>query len=75
MKSEDNKRVEVHYDAEQLYNKIEWNKNLSSNIKYSDENNFFGVKDNNITQIFNINKYENIDNEKSFNEYLTKFFN
>lgn len=73
--SEDNKRVEVHYDAEQLYNKIEWNKNLSSNIKYSDEDNFFGVKVNNITQIFNINRYENIDNEKSFNEYLTKFFN
>ena len=73
--SEDNKRVELHYDAEQLYNKIEWNKNLSSNIKYSDEDNFFGVKVNNITQIFNINRYENIDNEKSFNEYLTKFFN
>lgn len=72
--SEDNKRVEVHYDAELLYNKIKWNKNLNSKIKYSDENNFFGIKDTSITQIFNINEYENIDNEKSFNEFLTKFF-
>lgn len=73
--SEDNKRIEVHYDAEPLYNKIEWNKDIASKIKYSDEDNFFGIKDNNITQIFNINKSENINSEKTFNEFLTKFFN
>lgn len=73
--SEDNKRIEVHYDAEPLYNKIEWNKDIASKIKYSDEDNFFGIKDNNITQIFNINKSENINSERTFNEFLTKFFN
>lgn len=73
--SEDNKRIEVHYDAEPLYNKIELDTNLSSKIKYSNEDNFYGIKDNGITQIFNINKSENINSQKTFNEFLTKFFN
>ena len=73
--SEDNKRIEVHYDAEPLYNKIEFDTNVSSKIKYSNEDNFYGIKDNGITQIFNIKKSENINSEKDFNEFLIKFFN
>ena len=75
LSSEDSKFLVAYYDAEQLYNKIQWNNDISSKIKYSDEDNFFGVKDNNITQVFSISKSENINNEKNFNEYLTKFFN
>lgn len=73
--SEDNKRIDVYYDAESLYNKIELDTNLSSKVKYSNEDNLYGIKDNGITQIFNINKSENINSEKTFNEFLTKFFN
>ena len=73
--SADNKSLVVQYDADKLYNNVEWNKNLTSKIKYSEEDNFFGVKDGNNTQIFNISKSENIETENNFNEYLNKFFN
>lgn len=73
--SVDTKGLVVHYDADKLYNNVEWNKNLTSKIKYSEEDNFFGIKDNNNTQIFNISKSENIETENNFNEYLNKFFN
>ena len=73
--SADNKSLVVQYDADKLYNNVEWNKNLTSKIKYSEEDNFFGVKEGNNTQIFNISKSENIETENNFNEYLNKFFN
>ena len=73
--SADNKSLVVQYDADKFYNKVEWNKNLSSKIKYSDEDNFFGIKDGNNTQMFSISKSENIETENNFNEYLNKFFN
>ena len=71
----DTKRLDIYYDAEKLYNKVEWTKELSSKLKYSEEDNFFGIKDNNITQMFQISTTENINNEKDFNEYLNGFFN
>lgn len=71
--SADTKRLEIYYDADQFYNRLEWSNNISSKVKSTES--YFGIKDNNITQIFNINKTENINNEKSFNEYLDKFFN
>lgn len=73
--SEDYKSLVVQYDADKLYNNVEWNKDLSSKIKYSDEDNFFGIKDGKNTQIFNISKSENIETENNFNKYLNKFFN
>lgn len=74
LSTEDSKSIVVEYDAEKLYNKIEWNENLNSKLKYSKEDNYFGVKDNEITQMFKISTSENINGEKSFNEYLNNFF-
>ena len=73
--SADNKSLVVQYDSDKLYNNVEWNKNLSSKIKYRDEANIFGLKDGNNTQIFSISKSENIDTENNFNDYINKFFN
>lgn len=73
--SADTKSIVVNYDAEKLYNKVEWTKKLNSKLKYSKGDNFFGIKDNNITQIFQISTSENVETEKNFNDYLDKFFN
>lgn len=73
--SADTKSIVVNYDAEKLYNKVEWTKKLNSKLKYSKEDNFFGIKDNNITQIFQISTSENVETENNFNDYLDKFFN
>lgn len=70
----DAKGLHVYYDADKLYDKLNWSKELTSKLKYCEEDNFFGIKDNNITQIFGISKSENINDEKKFNEYLDKFF-
>ncbi len=72
--STDTKGLQVYYDADKLYDKLDWSKELTSKLKYCEEDNFFGIKDNNITQIFSISKSENINDEKTFNEYLDKFF-
>ena len=74
LSTEESKSIVVEYDAEKLFNKIEWNENLNSKLKYSKEDNYFGVKDNNIIQMFKISTSENINGEKSFNEYLNNFF-
>lgn len=70
----DTKGLQVYYDTDKLYDKLNWSKELNSNLKYSEEDNFFGIKENNITQIFSISKSENINDEKNFSEYLDKFF-
>lgn len=70
----DTKGLQVYYDSDKLYDKLNWSKELTSKLKYCEEDNFFGIKDNNITQIFSISKSENINDEKTFNEYLDKFF-
>ena len=74
LSNEESKYIVVDYDAEQLYNKVVWSETLNSKLKYSVEDNYFGIKDNNITQMFSISKSENINGEKSFNEYLNNFF-
>ncbi|GEM_PF-3571548 len=71
--SSDTNELGIYYDAEKLYNKVEWTKELSSILKYSEEDNLFGIKDNNIVQMFQISKSENINDENKFNEYLNKF--
>lgn len=71
--SSDTNGLGIYYDAEKLYNKVEWTKELSSILKYSEEDNLFGIKDNNIVQMFQISKSENINDENKFNEYLNKF--
>ena len=74
LSNEESKYIVVDYDAEQLYNKVVWSETLNSKLKYSVEDNYFGIKDNNITQMFSISTSENINGEKSFNEYLNNFF-
>lgn len=74
LSNEESKYIVVDYDAEQLYNKVVWSETLNSKLKYSAEDNYFGIKDNNITQVFSISTSENINGEKSFNEYLNNFF-
>lgn len=71
--SSDTNELGIYYDAEKIYNKVEWTKELSSILKYSEEDNLFGIKDNNIVQMFQISKSENINDENKFNEYLNKF--
>jgi len=74
LSNKESKYIVVDYDAEQLYNKVVWSETLNSKLKYSVEDNYFGIKDNNITQMFSISTSENINGEKSFNEYLNNFF-
>lgn len=68
--------INLSYGANKRYKKIDWTKDLTSSIKYSneDDKNIFGVVDNDLTQIFEINTIEEINTEKQFNNYINKFF-
>lgn len=71
--------INIEYGASGHYNKIKWAENLDSNMKYLQEGNknTFGIKDGNITQIFEITIYSNetVTTKKDFNKYINKFLN
>lgn len=71
--------ITIEYGADGYYNKIDWAKKLDSNIQYTreDSENFYGIKDNGIVQIIQIQNYDedevkNLDELNRFmGEYLT----
>ena len=71
--------ITIEYGADGYYNKIYWAKKLDSNIQYTreDSENFYGIKDNGIVQIIQIQNYDedevkNLDELNRFmGEYLT----
>ncbi len=71
--------VELEYGASDHYDKIDWTKTLDSNIKYSDteysnqNENIFGIKENNNTQIFYIDSNYSISNYKELNNFISKY--
>ena len=52
--------ITIEYCADGYYNKIDWAKKLDSNIQYTreDSENFYGIKDNGIVQIIQIQNYD-----------------
>lgn len=75
--SDDSDYVSLEYDASKHYDKIEWSKTFDSKTKYTkeDEKNIIGIKDGNITQVFEITIYSDkqINNEKDFNSYINTY--
>ena len=75
----DSDYIDLEYGADGHYDKINWSKNLNSKIKYSTEDNkiTLGIKDGNLTQIFQFNIYSDnkITNTKEFNTYIDKVLN
>ena len=76
--NEDSEFINLEYGASKHYDKIDWSKSLDSNVKYAkeDEKNFFGIKDGNNTQIFQITIYSDkqVDNIKEFETYINSHF-
>ena len=69
--------ITIDYGADGYYNKIDWIKKLDSNIQYmrEDSENFYGIKDNGIVQIIEIqNKDENeVKNLDELNEFMKEY--
>ncbi|MBQ9072252.1 MAG: hypothetical protein IJY25_03775 [Bacilli bacterium] len=61
--------ITIEYGADGYYNKIDWTKKLDSNIQYmrEDSENFYGIKDNGVVQIIQIQNY-NDDEVKNLDE-------
>ena len=75
----DSDYIDLEYGAAGHYDKINWSKNLDSKIKYSNEDDkiTLGIKDGNLTQIFQLNIYSDnkITNAEEFNTYIDKVLN
>lgn len=75
--NEDNDFINLEYGANKHYDKIDWSKSFDSKIKYTkeDDKNIIGIKDNNITQLFEITIYSDyqINNAKDFESYISTF--
>ena len=68
--------VRFKYNANVKYEDIEWEQDFNSKIKYKkeDDTHILGIKDEKLTQIFEISSYTGteITNDKNFNEYIDK---
>lgn len=69
--------ITIDYDADGYYNKIDWIKKLDSNIQYmrEDSENFYGIKDNGIVQIIEIQNYDEneVKNLDELNEFMKEY--
>lgn len=69
--------ITIDYGADGYYNKIEWIKKLDSNIQYmrEDSENFYGIKDNGIVQIIEIQNYDEneVKNLDELNEFMKEY--
>ena len=69
--------INLEYGASKHYDKIDWTKTFDSKIKYTkeDDKNIIGIKDGNITQLFEITLYSDnqINNKNEFDSYISTF--
>lgn len=69
--------VNLQYDASKRYDEIEWSNTFDSQTKFTkeDDKNIIGIKDGNITQVFEITLYSDkqINNKKDFNSHINTY--